>query len=113
MTQTAEHTSGPWTVEPLQWDHGASLAIIAAAQDVAIICTIAPLNEDDEPNMSNAVRGPHDEANARLIAAAPELLEALRFCDMTLADLECSKRKGYIANAINMTRAAITKAVQS
>ena len=70
MTQTPEHTPGPWTVEPLQWDHGASIAIVA---DRAIICTIAPLNEDDEPDMYNAVRGPHDEANARLIATAPKM----------------------------------------
>jgi hypothetical protein len=71
MTQTAEHTPGPWTVEPLQWDHGTSIAIVA--DNGAIICTIAPRNEDDEPDMSNAVRGPHDEANALLIAAAPKM----------------------------------------
>jgi hypothetical protein len=71
MTETAEHTPGPWTVEPLQWDHGASIAIVA--DNGAIICTIAPRNEDDEPDMSNAVRGPHDEANARLIATAPKM----------------------------------------
>ena len=71
MTQTAEHTPGPWTVEPLQWDHGASIAIVA--DNGAIICTIAPRNEDDEPDMYNAVRGPHDEANARLIATAPKM----------------------------------------
>jgi hypothetical protein len=42
--------------------------------------------------------------------AASELLEALQFCAMTLADLECSKRKGYIAEAIELARAAIAKA---
>jgi len=41
--------------------------------------------------------------------AAPELLEALRFCEMTLADLEASKRKGYIAQAKKLARAAIAK----
>lgn len=24
-----KHTPGPWAVEPRQWDHGASLAIVA------------------------------------------------------------------------------------
>lgn len=42
--------------------------------------------------------------------AGPDLLEALTYCDMTLADLEASKRKGYIAQAIKLTRAALAKA---
>ena len=42
--------------------------------------------------------------------AASDLLQALRFCDMTLADLECSERKGYIDHAIQLARAAIAKA---
>ncbi len=42
--------------------------------------------------------------------AAPDLREALEFCDMTLADLEASKRKGYIAQAKKLTRAALAKA---
>jgi hypothetical protein len=46
----------------------------------------------------------------RLRLAAPELLEALQYCDMTLADLEASKRKGYIAHAKELARAAIAKA---
>jgi hypothetical protein len=45
----------------------------------------------------------------RLRLAARDLLEALRFCDMTLADLEASKRKGYIQEAIRLTRAALAK----
>lgn len=49
-----------------------------------------------------------DERRLRL--AARDLLEALQFCDMTLADLECSKRKGYIARAIELARAALAKA---
>jgi hypothetical protein len=65
----AAHTPGPWNVEPLQWDHGASIAIVSKGE---IICTIAPENEDEDPDMTTAIRGPHDEANAALIAAAPE-----------------------------------------
>ena len=45
----------------------------------------------------------------RLRLAARDLLAALRFCDMTLADLEASKRKGYIAAAQQMARAALAK----
>lgn len=46
----------------------------------------------------------------RLRLAASDLLEALQFCDMTLADLEASKSKGYIAQAITLTRSALAKA---
>jgi hypothetical protein len=49
----------------------------------------------------------HEDLNLRL--AARDLLEALRFCDMTLADLEASKRKGYIAEAKRLARAALAK----
>jgi hypothetical protein len=42
--------------------------------------------------------------------AGPDLREALEFCDMTLADLEASKRKGYIAQAKKLARAALAKA---
>jgi hypothetical protein len=41
--------------------------------------------------------------------AARDLFEALKFCDMTLADLEASKRKGYIAEAKKLARAALAK----
>lgn len=68
------HTPGPWSVEPLQWDHGASIAIVSSGPDAYIVATIAPENEEDEPDMHTAKRGPCDEANARLMAAAPELL---------------------------------------
>jgi hypothetical protein len=44
--------------------------------------------------------------------AARDLLAALKFCDMTLADLEASKRKGYIAEAKKLARAAIAKATE-
>lgn len=59
-------------------------------------------------------RTPHTQgplkANARLIKAAPDLLAALCYCDMALADLEAAKRKGYVAHAIKLIRAALAKA---
>lgn len=57
-------------------------------------CTVAEWQSDDR----------------RLRLAARDLFTALQFCDMTLADLECSKRKGYVAHAIKLTRAALAKA---
>ena len=46
----------------------------------------------------------------RLRLAAQELLDAVEFCAMTLYDLEASKRKGYIAEAIRLAQAALAKA---
>jgi hypothetical protein len=96
----ATHTPGPWHVEPLQWDHGASIAIVAKGQ---IIATISPENEDDEPNMHTAKRGPHDEANARLIAAAPALLGAALI-------VVARWTHGDLAEAVRLLAIAITEA---
>jgi hypothetical protein len=99
MTNAA-HTPRPWSVEPLQWDHGASIAIVANGQ---IVATIFPKNEDEEPNMHTAKRRPHDEANALLIAAAPELLEA---AERVVSQWE----KGDLAGAVRELNAAIATA---
>ncbi|WP_241356379.1 hypothetical protein [Pseudomonas aeruginosa] len=62
----SKHTPGPWEIE--RYSDG----LIQIVGDVRIV-------SDDEENVTTVVeavaRG--DEANARLIAAAPELLEAL------------------------------------
>ncbi len=50
------------------------------------------------------------DADLLLRMAASDLFEALEFCEMTLADLEASERKGYIAEAKKLARAAIAKA---
>ena len=106
MTNAA-HTPGPWRVEPLQWDHGASIAIVANGQ---IIATISPENEDEEPDMHTAKRGPHDEANASLIAAAPEMFEALQLCEDVLSDLARLDDGTPSVSALNMARATIAQA---
>lgn len=98
--KNAVHTPAPWWVEPLQWDHGASIAIVANGQ---IIATISPENEDEEPNMHTAKRGPHDEANARVIAAAPVLLKAAE-------KVVIRWKKGDLAEAVRELNAAIATA---
>src|ERR1700693_3997966 len=64
----AQHTPGPWHVEPCQADHGRS--IVVSARGVGIICLI-------EPDDCNTFDKLTDEANARLIAAAPTMFETL------------------------------------
>lgn len=67
QTMTAEHTPGPWKQG---MESGHAMSTVYAYEGGIILCevnTSAP--EDGEC-----------EANARLIAAAPGLLEALRLC---------------------------------
>lgn len=59
------HTPGPWTVEQISDSGGGTrLQIEAAAASTGRVCVLSRLDEG--------------MANARLIAAAPALLEALR-----------------------------------
>jgi len=70
----------------------------------------APVNEIVIQNDDCDELAVWQDEDLRLRLAASDLLEALRFCDMTLADLEASKRKGYIQQAKLLARAAIAKA---
>jgi hypothetical protein len=71
-------TPGPWHVEPEEWTEGRGIAICGKDGAVAIIdAEMAPNGED--------------YANARLIAAAPELLDALR---EFVSDIEAAYSSG-------------------
>lgn len=66
---TESHTPGPWTVEP-RFRYGIGFAGAGCLPIVggnAVICAIGP----HDPYMPQ-------EANARLISAAPDMLAALR-----------------------------------
>lgn len=67
----SKHTPGPWTVEdPMDFE----LSIVEANKETyewRFIASI-PLNDDDDADIPRATA----EANAQLIAAAPDLLEA-------------------------------------
>jgi hypothetical protein len=80
------HTQGPWTIEnnSIYGNAGMIRPFIASVEDD---------HRDEETN-----------ANARLIAAAPDLLEA---ADDALADLEGYE---FAAETIRKLRAAIAKA---
>ncbi len=75
----AHFTPGPWAVEPRQWDHGASLAIVAPHS--GYIVAVVPFDDDiqtvDEPDYETVKRHPDEVPNAHLIAAAPAMYEAL------------------------------------
>lgn len=107
------HTPGPWAVSKRGCDQFQTHAIIEAANDfprVAVICSGESAN--DPPHFSRD----EAEANARLIAAAPEMLAALkRLCsdpatyDASDIRICCDSHSDAIARMI-AARAAIAKA---
>ena len=99
----AKHTPGPWTWHPTAL-HPAVRSVGTPDAGPRRICTVGTMNGN-----------PVDKANARLIAAAPKLLDAL----IALLGVAPSKAPGAglivgaeekHANALQAARAAIKKA---
>ena len=105
------HTPGPWFHIPRARDGHCDLVSIREGRaDAAFIQIGSPVCE--RPILDY----PHDNvqtANARLVAAAPELLEACRLL-MKGEPMQQGERNGYImgalSTAIDAARAAIAKA---
>lgn len=88
----SKHTPGPWNVD---YSGPARIAIVGAGDRILAFCNLQC--ED----------GDMDEANARLIAAAPDMLEALEEFDQWATTFPAlSKAAGF---AILKARAAIAK----
>lgn len=88
MSETAKFTPGPWYYRPYNEDSGygnsadwAGQQIMGGEEDFVL----ATLNHD----------GPNDEANARLIAAAPDMYEALQTFVSQYVDLVESGDAGF------------------
>jgi len=93
----AEHTPGPWTV-----GFGKEVRVTGG-----LICKVGgDYYDDGRKDSSGWTRTPtlDTQANARLIAAAPELLAALKYM---LANAEA---EGWSAMMLSDARAAIHKA---
>ena len=108
---STQHTPGDWTV----FDSGSDLDFPGIeAGDFSIVC----FGDGDDPNDMCGVRGRTlDEAwaNARLIAAAPDLLKALRAYDDAMtacwgAPERLPNGNPDAARCWPMARAAIAKA---
>lgn len=74
-----EYSPAPWSHEPLQSTQGADIAIVGNGQVIAVIQHDPDIQTaaEDEIDGDNVVWTGEDLANARLLAAAPELLAAL------------------------------------
>lgn len=98
----SKHTPGPWTIERRADDghrSGAQLGIIRGPKKSQWIADVGLLHENDDRGGSLA--------NAHLIAAAPELLEA---CIAALDEYEANDCDPEWCPAMNALRTAIAKA---
>lgn len=102
---TTKHTPGPW--------HITGPAFSAISPNIT--------EHDQSPQFGPkgplnggfaicTIHGTDAPANARLLVAAPEMLEALKFQEMADADPASARAKGYYETAARMRRAAIAKA---
>lgn len=73
MIETVKHTPGPWVM-----DRSLRTAINAGNKHVAMV------NFYNSPTEATRVIGDEHEANARLIAASPELLAMLKVAQLWL-----------------------------
>lgn len=96
----SKHTAGPWTVEP----HGATIALYSGRDRDHHGLRLMNLDDGDS----------NFEANARLIAAAPDLLAALQESYAVIAGLLADCPEGELAaiarKAQEANDAALTKA---
>ncbi|WP_416425643.1 hypothetical protein RAM80_07770 [Pseudomonas sp. App30] len=96
-----KHTPGPWLIDPVDNEY-----IVPASEPdsigIAIVSTIDPMQEKRRWWF-----GPESLANAKLIAAAPDLLEALQDLVTELGD-----DWNMLHNYLDRARAAIAKATQ-
>jgi hypothetical protein len=94
------HTPGPW-----RWDHESNVGNLIVDPERNAVATFQARS-----HLKWAEQQAEREANARLIAAAPELLEALKGLEQWYdAEVEPPHREFFNA-AIAKARAAIAKA---
>jgi hypothetical protein len=116
--ENAKHTAGPWT-----WaeDHPQNACVSIYGPSDWGLTSIASLynapSDMDATQDANGVWGDHPSrrANARLMAAAPELLEALKHIDaldpeQSSAGFSESALRGLVLRMGDIARAAIAKA---
>jgi hypothetical protein len=95
------HTPAPWAVD-INTNHAHEAETIRGADNVRIAATYK-IHEHRADRMGAYYE---TRANARLIAAAPELLEALKVAESELRYHAATRN----SEALNIVRAAINKA---
>ena len=112
----SEHTPGPWFYE--RNDKAATITILGQRWDGNVrqsdkcgdVVTVECATDPDAVMFSPF--NPEDEANARLIAAAPEMLAALEACNAAFSSWQVGQIPGRpddILALVTKVRAAIAK----
>ena len=100
MSKMSKHTPGPWAV-------GSASGHIETANAWRMSIAIC-YNKDSK---ADGVSKEEFEANARLIAAAPDLLKALQTCETNIALLLWSADTKVYGEWLKVVRSAIDKAI--
>jgi len=106
MTQPAGHTPGPWAVRSIDHSLRGKIFFVTGVNERNTRIVIADCGIDRETADNRA----ECEANARLIAAAPELLEALKGTVAMLELLNATGSNDPIEARVFKARAAIARA---
>lgn len=94
----SKHTTGPWNIGCANFKEEAEIGIHGPGADGFVICDLQADGYDEDTQ----------KANAKLIAAAPDLLEALESAEMAL--LGYTHKNEITLSALYKARAAIAKA---
>jgi len=97
----SEHTKGPWSL--VIGEHG-------DRHSRTVVCA-SPFRKIARINIEGSLRPlPSDEANARLIAAAPDMLSALIEAEACMSIVEPRSDKAEYLRILDVVRAAIGRA---
>lgn len=103
----SKHTPGPWTLDLGNIGVDMKNNVGVDAPDHGGIAQVVWVMDDDANEGKNT---PTCEANARLIAAAPDLLEALKLCEGNISSLLASTHPRVYGEWLDFVRATIAKA---
>lgn len=101
-----KHTQGPWGVNDAGPESGNVIRFEIDAPNGVRICDI------EDPAVNNdadAMSSEQAEANARLISAAPELLQV---CRQIVAAVDAGHLKNFSLSFVIQARAALAKAAE-
>jgi hypothetical protein len=115
MTKKAKHTPGPWVMDA--WENE-TLDFAISETGRMTDYSVYPSKGERMPiaSVQHCFNGKSTTANARLIAAAPDLLEVLRRVDISIVGCEANatSRKHWeddMASVKEMVRQALRAAV--
>lgn len=109
-----EHTAGPWAIESLRYDGARIVAGRAFDKGAKPVAWVAADETIESGGHIRELMSDEANANARLVAAAPELLDALSKLADRVDPGNKSRDFGIksLVDALGVARAAIAKAQQ-